>query len=34
VLEIGRQMRHQMYDLVLRPETPVFLAPSRFRKEV
>ena len=27
VLEIGRQMRHQMYDLVLRPETPVFLAP-------
>jgi N-methylhydantoinase A/oxoprolinase/acetone carboxylase beta subunit len=34
VLEIGRQMRHQMYDLVLRPETPVFLAPGRFRKEV
>jgi N-methylhydantoinase A/oxoprolinase/acetone carboxylase beta subunit len=34
VLEIGRQMRHQMYDLVLHPETPVFLAPSRFRKEV
>jgi N-methylhydantoinase A/oxoprolinase/acetone carboxylase beta subunit len=34
VLEIGRQMRHQMYDLVLRPETPVFLAPRRFRKEV
>jgi N-methylhydantoinase A/oxoprolinase/acetone carboxylase beta subunit len=23
-----------MYDLVLKPETPVFLAPGRFRKEV
>jgi N-methylhydantoinase A/oxoprolinase/acetone carboxylase beta subunit len=34
VLEIGRQMRHQMYDLVLKQETPVFLAPGRFRKEV
>lgn len=34
VLEIGRQMRHQMYDLILTPETPVFLAPGRFRKEV
>jgi N-methylhydantoinase A len=34
VLEIGRQMRHQMYDLVLDPETPVFLAPGRLRKEV
>lgn len=34
VLEIGRQMRHQMYDLVLHPEVPVFLAPGRFRKEV
>jgi len=34
VLEIGRQMRHRMYDLVLRPETPVFLAPGRLRKEV
>ncbi|HEY1932918.1 MAG TPA: hydantoinase/oxoprolinase family protein [Acetobacteraceae bacterium] len=34
VLEIGRQMRHQMYDLVLQPETPVFLAPRRRRKEV
>ncbi len=33
VLEIGRQMRHQMYDLVLLPETPVFLAPGRYRKE-
>jgi N-methylhydantoinase A/oxoprolinase/acetone carboxylase beta subunit len=34
VLEIGRQMRHQMYDLVLQPETPVFLAAADFRKEV
>ena len=34
VLEIGRQMRHQMYDLALDPETPVFLAPGRLRKEV
>ena len=34
VLEIGRQMRHRMYDLVLKPETPVFLAPGARRKEV
>jgi N-methylhydantoinase A/oxoprolinase/acetone carboxylase beta subunit len=34
VIEIGRQMRHQMYDLVLRPETPGFLAPGRRRREV
>jgi N-methylhydantoinase A/oxoprolinase/acetone carboxylase beta subunit len=34
VLEIGRQMRHQMYDLALKPETPVFLAPRRLRREV
>ncbi len=34
VLEIGRQMRHKMYDLTLDPETPVFLAPGRFRREV
>ena len=34
VLEIGRQMRRAMYDLVLQPETPVFLAPGAFRKEV
>ncbi len=34
VLEIGRQMRHRMYDLVLQPETPVFLAPGARRKEV
>ncbi len=34
VIEIGRQMRHKMYDLTLDPETPVFLAPGRFRREV
>lgn len=34
VLEIGRQMRHQMYDLALRAETPVFLARRRYRMEV
>src|SRR5437764_11526562 len=34
VLEIGRQMRRQMYDLVLSPQTPVFLAPGARRKEV
>ena len=34
VLEIGRQMRHAMYDLILKPETPVFLAPGALRKEV
>ena len=34
VLEIGRQMRRQMYDLALEPETPVFLAPGRLRREV
>jgi N-methylhydantoinase A len=34
VLEIGRQMRHQLYDLALVPETPVFLAPRSLRKEV
>ena len=27
-------MRHQMSDLTLKPETPGFLAPGRFRKEV
>ena len=30
----GAEMRHQMYDLALDPETPVFLAPGRLRKEV
>jgi N-methylhydantoinase A len=34
VIEIGRQMRHQMYELALDPETPAFLAPGRFRREV
>jgi N-methylhydantoinase A/oxoprolinase/acetone carboxylase beta subunit len=34
VLEIGRQMRHQLYELALDPETPVFLAPRALRKEV
>jgi N-methylhydantoinase A/oxoprolinase/acetone carboxylase beta subunit len=34
VLEIGRQMRRAMYDLVLQPETPAFLAPGALRKEV
>src|SRR5450755_3739918 len=34
VLEIGRQMRHQMYDLVLKPEAPGFLAPGARRLEV
>lgn len=34
VLEIGRQFRRQMYDIVLKPEPPVFLAPRRMRKEV
>ena len=34
VLEIGRQMRSGLYDLILKPETPTFLAPRRFRKEV
>src|SRR5476651_1053613 len=34
VLEIGRQMRHSVYDLMLKPETPGFLAPGALRKEV
>jgi len=34
VLEIGRQMRHSVYDLLLKPETPVFLAAGALRKEV
>jgi N-methylhydantoinase A len=34
VLEIGRQMRHQIYDVLLVPETPGFLAPGARRKEV
>jgi len=34
VLEIGRQMRRAMYDLMLKPEAAGFLAPGRLRKEV
>ncbi len=34
VLELGRQMRRQMYDLRLVPETPVFLAPGARRAGV
>ena len=34
VLEIGRQMRHQMYSVILDSETPAFLAPGARRKEV
>jgi N-methylhydantoinase A len=34
VLEIGRQLRTQVYRIVLEPETPIFLAPGRYRKEV
>ncbi len=34
VIEIGRQMRHKMYELTLDPETPVFLAPGRFRRGI
>lgn len=33
-LEIGRQMRRQLYDLHLRPETPGWLAPGARRFEV
>ena len=34
VIEIGRQMRRQLYEAVLTPQTPVFLAPSRRRKGI
>ncbi len=34
VIEIGRQMRHQMYSVILEPETPIFLAPGARRREV
>src|SRR5689334_10782661 len=34
VLEIGRQWRQALYRVILEPETPVFLAPGKFRKEV
>jgi N-methylhydantoinase A/oxoprolinase/acetone carboxylase beta subunit len=34
ILEIGRQIRRQMYDLNLKPETPGWLAPGARRLEV
>ena len=34
ILEIGRQIRRQMYDLNLKPETPGWLAPGARRVEV
>ena len=34
VIEIGRQNRRQIYQLLLKPETPVFLAPGERRKGV
>jgi N-methylhydantoinase A len=34
VLEIGRQMRHGLYDIILHPETPTFLVPRSRRLEV
>lgn len=34
LLEIGRQSRKQIYDLLLKPETPVFLAPGAQRRGV
>ncbi len=34
LLEIGRQNRRAVYRAILEPETPVFLAPGRRRREV
>ena len=34
ILEIGRQLRKAVYQVILQPETPVFLAPGRFRREI
>ena len=34
VLEIGRQIRNTLYDVILEPQTPVFLAPRARRLEV
>lgn len=34
VLEIGRQMRQALYGIILEPETPVFLAEGKYRKEI
>lgn len=34
VLEIGRQLRQTLYGILLTPETPVFLARGKYRKEI
>jgi N-methylhydantoinase A len=34
VLELGRQMRKHMYEIILSPSTPTFLARRSFRQEV
>ena len=34
VIEVGRQNRRQIYQLLLKPETPVFLAPGARRRGV
>lgn len=34
VLEIGRQLRTDVYRVILDPQTPVFLAPRRYRREI
>lgn len=34
ILEIGRQMRQNMYAAVLQPEVPGYLAPGAFRHEI
>ena len=34
VLEIGRQMRQALYGIILEPETPIFLATGKYRKEI
>jgi N-methylhydantoinase A/oxoprolinase/acetone carboxylase beta subunit len=34
VIEIGRQSRHDVYSVMLKPETPTFLAPGALRREV
>ena len=34
VLELGRQIRHQLYDLQLQPQTPGWLAPGARRFEI
>lgn len=34
ILDIGRQMRHNMYAYILKPEEPTFLAPGQYRFEL